>query len=228
MLDQIAKGLVVSCQALPHEPLHSSFIMSRLAVAAEQGGAVGIRANTKEDILAIKEVCSLSIIGIVKRDYEDSEVFITATSIEIDELLESGCEMIALDATNRPRPHGQQLADLVRYAKSLNPQVLLMADISSVEEAVYAEQIGFDCVSTTLFGYTKQTEKHKLFHHDLQFLKDVLKRVSLPVIAEGNVITPEMSRRCIELGAHSVVVGGAITRPLEITRRFVYEMSMSS
>jgi len=221
MLQQIHKGLVVSCQALPHEPLHSSFIMSRLAVAAEQGGAAGIRANTKEDILAIKQACSLGVIGIVKRDYEDSKVFITATTREIDELLDSGCEMIALDATNRARPQGQTLEQLVQYARARNAQVQLMADIATVEEAVFAQQLGFDCVSTTLYGYTAATEGKKLYEQDFQFLKDVLVAVSIPVIAEGNVITPEMSRRCLELGAYSVVVGGAITRPMEITRRFV-------
>jgi len=221
MLKRIEKGLVVSCQALPHEPLHSSYIMSRLALAAEQGGAAGIRANTKEDIIAIKQVCSLDVIGIVKRDYEDSDVFITATTTEIDELLESGCEMIALDATSRARPYGQTIKQLLQHARARNEHVQLMADISKVEEAVVAQQLGFDCVSTTLHGYTKDTEGKKLYEQDFQFLKDVLAAVSIPVIAEGNVMTPEMSRRYLELGAYSVVVGGAITRPLEITRRFV-------
>ena len=225
MLDAIKGGLVVSCQALPHEPLHSSIIMSRLAIAADQGGALGIRANSKVDIMAIKEVTSLGVIGIVKRDYEDSEVFITATLTEINELLESGCEMIALDATARPRPLGQTLEQLVKYCRERNPKVQLMADISTVMEARYAQQLDFDCVSTTLHGYTKETESSKLYHHDFQFLKDILQEVSIPVIAEGNVMTPEMYKRCIELGAYAAVVGGAITRPLEITKRFVESIS---
>src|SRR5690606_31094580 len=124
-------------------------------------------------------------------------------------------------ATNRTRPHGQTLEQLVQYARARNAHVQLMADIATVEEAVYAQQLGFDCVSTTLYGYTAATEGKKLYEYDFQFLKDVLVAVSIPVIAEGNVITPEMSRRCLELGAYSVVVGGAITRPHEITRRFV-------
>lgn len=221
MLKAIQGGLVVSCQALPHEPLHSSFIMSRMAIAAEQGGARGIRANSKEDIIAIKEVSSMGLIGIVKRDYEDSEVFITATTVEIDELLESGCDMIALDATSRTRPGGQTLKQLVEYTRNKKPEMLLMADISTLEEAVYAEQLGFDCVSTTLHGYTPYTADNKLYDHDFEFLKKVLQHIHIPVIAEGNVITPEMYKRCLEVGAYSVVVGGAITRPLEITKRFV-------
>src|SRR5689334_12542433 len=99
MLNEIKGRLVVSCQALDDEPLHSSFIMGKMALAAKEGGASGIRANTKEDIIAIKEEVTLPVIGIVKRDYEDSEIYITATKAEIDELIESGCEMIALDAT---------------------------------------------------------------------------------------------------------------------------------
>ncbi|RUS46693.1 N-acetylmannosamine-6-phosphate 2-epimerase [Cohnella sp. AR92] len=225
MLDRIKGGLVVSCQALEHEPLHSSYIMSRMAVAALEGGAVGIRANSKEDIVEIKKAVPLPVIGIVKRDYPDSEVFITATKREIDELLESGCEMIAMDATNRARPGGESLEELVRYCRERNPAVRLMADISTVEETIAAERLGFDCVGTTLHGYTPYTAASKLYHNDFQFLKDVLREAEVPVIAEGNVITPEMFKRCLELGVHSTVVGGAITRPKEITSRFVAVLS---
>ncbi|MFC5704153.1 N-acetylmannosamine-6-phosphate 2-epimerase [Cohnella faecalis] len=220
MLDRIREGLVVSCQALPHEPLHSPFIMSKLALAAEQGGALGIRANSRDDIIAIKQEVSLPVIGIVKRNYVDCDVFITATFKELDELLESGCEMIAMDATSRERPGGVKLSQLIAYCREMNPHVQLMADVSTVEEALEAEKLGFDCVSTTLYGYTQYTSGRKLYDEDFSFLKAVLEAVRLPVIAEGNVMTPEMYKRCLTLGAASVVVGGAITRPLEITRRF--------
>lgn len=221
MIGQIKGGLVVSCQALDHEPLHSSFIMSKLALAAMEGGAVGIRANSKEDIIAIKQEVPLPVIGIVKRDYPDSEVFITATKKEIGELLESGCEMIALDCTKHDRPNGETVAELVAYCREQNPAVELMADISTVEEAILAQELGFDCVSTTLHGYTPYTSRTKLYDNDFEFLKSVLCEVDIPVIAEGNVITPEMYSRCLELGAYAAVVGGAITRPKEITARFV-------
>ncbi|MWV43880.1 putative N-acetylmannosamine-6-phosphate 2-epimerase [Paenibacillus sp. HJL G12] len=221
MIEQIKGGLVVSCQALDYEPLHSSFIMSKLALAAMEGGAVGIRANSKEDIIAIKQEVSLPVIGIVKRDYQDSEVFITATKKEIGELLESGCEMIAMDCTKRSRPNGETLAELVAYCREHNPSVQLMADISTLDEAILAQELGFDCVSTTLHGYTPYTSTTKLYDNDFEFLKSVLREVDLPVIAEGNVMTPEMYNRCLELGAVSAVVGGAITRPKEITARFV-------
>ena len=140
ILDKINGGLIVSCQALPEEPLHSSFIMGRMAVAAEQGGAVGIRANTKEDIKEIKKYTDLPIIGIVKRNYKESNVYITATIKEVDELMEVGCEIIALDATDQKRPDGQTLGEFVKQIKQLYPEVLLMADASTYEEVLEAER----------------------------------------------------------------------------------------
>lgn len=220
LLDNLKGKLIVSCQALDNEPLHSPFIMSRMAVAAEEGGAEGIRANSVADIAAIKQLVSLPVIGIIKRDYPDSEVFITATMKEVDELMSVGPELIALDATARPRPGGQRLDALVAEIRAKYPSVLLMADISTAEEALTAQSLGFDCVGTTLYGYTAETEGHALPENDCGFLRDVLAAVNIPVVAEGNVETPTLAARCLELGAHTVVVGGAITRPQQITARF--------
>lgn len=216
-------GLIVSCQALPDEPLHSSFIMSKMALAAYEGGAVGIRANTKEDIFAIKETVDLPVIGIVKRDYDHSDVFITATSKEVDELIESQCEVIALDATLQQCPK-ETLDELVTYIRTHAPNVEIMADIATVEEAKNAARLGFDYIGTTLHGYTSYTQGQLLYQNDFQFLKDVLQSVDAKVIAEGNVITPDMYKRVMDLGVHCSVVGGAITRPKEITKRFVQVM----
>ena len=152
MLDQIKGKLVISCQALPGEPLHSPMIMGRMAIAAKNAGAAGIRAQGVADIIEIKQVTGLPVIGIIKRNYPDSEVFITATKKEVQELLATDCEMIALDATIRPRPNGELLQDLLDQIHAANR--LAMADCSTVEEAKIAEEIGFDCVSTTLAGYT--------------------------------------------------------------------------
>jgi N-acylglucosamine-6-phosphate 2-epimerase len=221
MLNAVKNNLIVSCQALPDEALHSSFIMSKMALAAKQGGAKGIRANSKTDIIEIKKEVSLPVVGIVKRDYKDSSVFITATYREIDELLESGCEMIAMDATVRRRPENIALGKLVAYVREKDAAVQLMADIATLEEAIQAEKLGFDCISTTLYGYTEETNKKKLYDNDFAFLKQVIEHVRTPVIAEGNVATPEMAKRCLQIGAHAVVVGGAITRPQQITERFV-------
>ena len=226
-LDQLGfkNKLIVSCQALDHEPLHSSFIMGRMALAAFQGGAAGIRANTAEDIREIKTRVKLPVIGIVKRDYPDSEVYITPTMKEIDELAGENVEIMALDATFDRRPGGLTLKELVEQIKEKYPDQLLMADVSTVEEAVAADRLGFDLVSSTLVGYTPSSKGQKVYDNDFEILKNIVNSVSAPVIAEGNIMTPEMAKRCIEVGAYSVVVGGAITRPQQITERFVNHMS---
>ena len=225
LFNVIKGGLVVSCQALEDEPLHSSFIMGRMALAAKAGGACGIRANSVKDIAEIKGVTSLPVIGIIKREYSDSEVFITATMTEVDELMTVAPEMIAIDATSRVRPSAETLKSLIRAIRDKYPSILLMADISSRDDAIEAERIGFDCVSTTLYGYTADTRNQKLFHNDFQFVKSLITAVTIPIIAEGNIETPEMARYCLDLGCHSVVVGGAITRPQQITERFISALS---
>ncbi|MEK3731990.1 MULTISPECIES: N-acetylmannosamine-6-phosphate 2-epimerase [Paenibacillus] len=221
----IKHKLIVSCQALENEPLHSSFIMGRMALAALQGGASGIRANTAADIIEIKSQVQLPVIGIVKRDYPDSEVYITPTMKEIEELVEAKAEIIALDATSSLRPGGLTLGELMQQIRAKYPDQLLMADVSTVEEAEEAEKLGFDMVGTTLVGYTAASQGQKVYDHDFEIMKNMLQAVQLPVIAEGNILTPDMAKRCLELGAYSVVVGGAITRPQQITARFVEHLN---
>lgn len=224
MLSIVKGNLIVSCQALEDEALHSSFIMGKMALAAKQGGACAIRANSAVDIAEIRKTTQLPIIGILKRDYPQSNIYITATMKEVDELMVVGPEMIALDACLSLRPDGMKLNELVDTIRKKYPDVLLMADIATLEEALSAKELGFDCVSTTLHGYTSQTKGMKLYDNDFSFLKDVLAAVSIPVIAEGNVSTPLQAKRCLELGAHAIVVGGAITRPKQITSLFIDEI----
>lgn len=211
-------GLIVSCQALEDEPLHSSYIMGRMAFAAKEGGAIAIRANSYSDIVEIKKTVDLPVLGIVKRDYEDSEVYITPTMKEVDELVEAKAEIIALDATKRIRPQGLTLKTFVKQIRERYPNLLLMADISTYEEGVKAYELGFDIVSTTMSGYTSYSTK--LETPDFELLEKLVKTVNVPVIAEGRIWTREEAVRAMELGAHAVVVGSAITRPREITRRF--------
>ena len=219
-IESIKGKLIVSCQALPHEPLHSSFIMGRMALAAKEGGAHGIRANTKEDIQEIHTQVDLPVIGIVKRDYEDSKVYITPTMKEIDELMEVGVEIIALDATINTRPDGKTLTEFYKEIREKYPDQLLMADCSTVEEMLYADELGFDFIGTTLVGYTEQSKGLKIEHNDFEIIREVLAKAKHPVIAEGNINTPEKVKRVIELGAYSVVVGSIITRPQLITKSF--------
>ena len=212
--------LIVSCQALPQEPLHSSFIMGRMARAAKEGGAAGIRANTKEDIKEIQEVTGLPIIGIVKRDYPDSAVYITPTMKEIEELMEVKPEIVAIDATGALRPGNVTLADFVHQIKEKYPEQKLMADCSTIEEALFADELGFDFIGTTMVGYTPQSKGLKIEENDFEILRTILKKVKHPVIAEGNVNSPEKAKRVIELGSYAVVVGSSITRPQLITKGY--------
>lgn len=195
--------LIVSCQALPEEPLHSSYIMSKMAAAALEGGAKGIRANTKGDIRAIQEEVDLPIIGIVKRDYPDCEVYITPTMKEVDELMEVKPEIIALDATGALRPGGLTLKDFVGQIREKYPKQLLMADCSTVKEAQYADEIGFDFIGTTMVGYTKQSQGDRIEEEDFRIIREILETVKHPVIAEGNINTPEKAKRVKELGVFS-------------------------
>ncbi|MDO5047640.1 MAG: N-acetylmannosamine-6-phosphate 2-epimerase [Anaerococcus sp.] len=213
--------LIVSCQALEDEPLHSSFIMARMARAAKVGGASGIRANSIEDIKEIQKEVDLPIIGIIKKDYEDSKVYISPTMKEIDALVSSGVEIIAMDASSNTRPGGVSLDEFFKEVKVKYPDQLFMADTSTVKEAIHADKLGFDFIGTTLVGYTDQSKGLKIEEDDFKILRDILKEVKGKVIAEGNIDTPAKARRVIELGAYSVVVGSIITRPQVITKRFV-------
>ena len=219
-VENLKGKLIVSCQALPHEPLHSSFIMGRMALAAKEGGAAGIRANTKEDIAEIQAQVDLPIIGIVKRDYEDSKVYITPTMKEIEELMEVKPEIIALDATVDLKPGGKTLDGFYREIRAAYPEQLLMADCSTVEEALHADELGFDFIGTTLVGYTEQSRGLKIEADDFAIIRQIVAKARHRVIAEGNINTPEKARRVIELGAFSVVVGSIITRPQLITKSF--------
>ena len=220
-MEELRHKLIVSCQALPDEPLHSDFIMARMAVAAKEGGASGIRANSVVDIAAIRKAVDLPIIGIIKRDYEGADVYITATMKEVDELMTVRPNIIAIDATTSTRPNGESLKEFFQKAKEKYPDQLWMADCSTIDEMLTADQLGFDFIGTTLVGYTKQSQGDKIESNDFEIIRKALSKLSHPLIAEGNIDTPDKFRRVLELGAYSVVVGSAITRPQLITKKFV-------
>lgn len=220
-MEKIHNNLIVSCQALEGEPLHSSFIMSKMALAAQMGGAKGIRANSVEDIHAIKNEVDLPIIGIIKKDYVGTDVYITPTMKEVDALVEEGVDIIAMDATIQSRLNDLSLDDFFKAVKEKYPHQLFMADCSTVEEAIHADELGFDFIGTTLVGYTPQSQNLKIENNDFEIIKEIVKHVKHPVIGEGNIDTPEKVKRVLELGCYSVVVGSIITRPQIITKRFV-------
>lgn len=213
-------GLVVSCQALEDEPLHSSYIMSKMALAAVQGGAIGIRANSIEDIQAIKKEVQVPIIGIIKADYPNSDVYITPTMKEVDLLVQEKVEVVALDATSSQRPDNLSIDEFFHMIKTKYPNQLFMADCSTKEEALHAAKLGFDFIGTTMVGYTKQSKDINIQDNDFQLVREIIAETNVPVIAEGNVDTPEKFKRLLEIGVYCVVVGSIITRPKLITERF--------
>ncbi|MBO1265153.1 N-acetylmannosamine-6-phosphate 2-epimerase [Proteiniclasticum sp. SCR006] len=219
ILESIKGGLVVSCQALPEEPLHSSYIMGRMAYAAFEGGAIGIRANTVEDIQEIRRTVDLPIIGIIKKVYGDCPVFITPTMVEIDALAEEGVEIIALDATERVRPDGKLIEEVFPEIRRKYPDQIFMADCATYEDAKKAVELGFDCIGSTLAGYTEESKERSLPDFDL--IGRMVTDFDVPVIAEGGISTPQELKKVMDLGVHAAVVGSAITRPLEITKKFV-------
>jgi N-acylglucosamine-6-phosphate 2-epimerase len=206
----VKRGLIVSCQALPGEPLHSSFIMGRMAIAAAESGAVGIRANSVEDIEEIKKQVELPIIGIIKKDYPGMQSFITATMTEVDALVGTGVEIIAVQATM------DQDEAFLQSIFTKYPSQKFMADISTTEEGLRADRLGFHYIGTTLIGYTPQSQHVEKF----TVLEELIKQCKKPVIAEGNFNTPEQAAKAIEMGAYCVVVGSAITRPQIIAKWF--------
>ncbi|MDO5409380.1 MAG: N-acetylmannosamine-6-phosphate 2-epimerase [Lachnospiraceae bacterium] len=221
VFDQIKHGLIVSCQALTHEPMYSpnGGVMPLFAKAAAMSGAVGIRANTVRDITEIKQAVDLPVIGIIKKDYPGVVQYITVTMDEVDALVGCGVDILAFDGTNNARPDGKYPADFIRAIKEKYPEQLLMADIATVEEAKACSDAGCDFVGTTLCGYTPDTKG--LDELNLDLIRKLSETVSCKVIAEGHVHYPEQAKKCLEAGAFAVVVGGAITRPAEITARFV-------
>ena len=223
VLQKIEGGLIVSCQAEDGSPFFQPESMARFASAAELGGAVGIRAK-EPDIRAIKDSCSLPVIGIDKVYLEGFEVYITPRFEDAERIAAAGADIIALDCTPRPRPDGVTMQELVRHIKE-ELDLPVMADIATLEEAVAAEKAGVDIVATTMSGYTAYSPPRDTPDFDL--LEAVIRAVDVPVIAEGHILTLAEARACLALGAWAIVIGSAITRPIELTQRFAKAISQS-
>jgi N-acylglucosamine-6-phosphate 2-epimerase len=207
----IASGLIVSVQAPEGSPLRAPDVIAAMAEASLRNGASGVRLESPEHIGAVRRRCpDALIIGLWKRTFADSPVYITPGWHEISAVWAAGADVIALDATERHRPQGQPLAELIARAKH-ELGATLMADIDSLANGLRAAELGCDWVGTTLFGYTEATAGLKPPAWDLlPPLRDALP-AAVPLICEGGIASAEQARRAVDLGADAVVVGTAIT-----------------
>ncbi|HNR68037.1 MAG TPA: N-acetylmannosamine-6-phosphate 2-epimerase [bacterium] len=225
-IDSMRGGLIVSVQADEGLPMAVPEILAAVAETVALAHPAGLRASLPENIRAIKKAVSLPVIGIYKKSYSDSPVIITPTRADAREVIESGAEIIALDATFRPRPRGEAIADVLAFVRD-NSDCLVMADIATFAEGMEAARMGFDWIGTTLSGYTEATTQHAQDNEpDYALIAALAGELpqEIRLIAEGRIWDPAQAVRAIQLGAFAVVVGTAITRPNLITRRFVQRL----
>ncbi len=219
----LMKGtIIVSCQATPGEPLYmkDQSIMYLMARAAKLAGAKMIRTSSVRDIVEIKEETGLPVIGLIKREYPGYTGRITMTMREVDECMEALADIVSIDCTDTVRGDGLSAPEFLRQVKAKYPNIIIMADCATLEEAKAAVAAGADLVGSTMNGYTAATA-HCKGEPNFDLVQEMVTALPCPVIAEGRVHTPEQAKKMLELGAWAVVVGGAITRPLEIASRFM-------
>ena len=207
--------LVVSCQARPGEPLHGPVHMTAMALSALAGGAVALRVEGPQDIAAVRAVTAVPILGLWK--VGGADVYITPTLAAVDAVLAAGADVVAVDATDRPRPDGSTLADVVARVHAAGR--LVMADVATVEQGRAAVGAGADLVGSTLAGYTDDGPIPE--GPALDLVGALAAALPVPVVAEGRIGTPEQAADALRRGAWTVVVGGAITRPAVISAGFV-------
>lgn len=220
ILEKLKNQVIISVQAMPDEPLYDEGCMIAMMQSVINGGAKGLRLAGFRDVRNAKKLFDVPVIGLTKPDKLPNNwkevVYITPTLNEVDELINAGADIIATDATMRPRLK-ESLEEIIKYIKSKNK--LAMADISTFEEGLNARKLGFDVISTTLSGYT-QNSRQDLTTPDFELLEKLVKELDCPIILEGRVWEPSEVNKAFELGAYSVVIGSAVTRPQLITKRF--------
>lgn len=207
-IQALHRGLIVSCQAPVDSPLHEPTVIAAIAQAAVTQGAVGVRIDTPEHVDAVRQRCSVPIIGLWKQQLAGSKVYITPQFHHAAAIAQAGADIIAIDATLRNRPGGETVTTLIeRIHAELGKPV--MADVDTIEAAIAAEASGANVVATTLYGYTAQT--NHLSPPGFDLLTQMVRRLNIPAICEGGISSPQMARHALDLGAYAVVVGTAIT-----------------
>ena len=219
LLELLKNGMIVSCQSEGDDPFNSDpMYMALFARAAEMGGAKGIRTQGIEKLKAIKKAVSLPVIGLLKSKFPDGTVCITRSFKEVEQLLESGSDIIAIDGTFRV-VNGYSGPDFIKEVKS-RYSCIVLADIATCDEALACEEAQADCISTTLNGYTPDT-MHDHAGPNFDLLGEIVKKSNIPVFAEGRYNTPADAKKAMEIGAYAVISGTAITRPRVTTSWFV-------
>ncbi len=219
LIEQLRGKLIVSCQAYPGEPLRHPETMAQMARAAEQGGAAAIRCQGLSDIAAIKGRVDIPVIGLWKEGHEG--VYITPTLRHARACISAGCDVVALDATGRPRPDGRTFEQTV---EALQGETLIMADCACIDDVRRALDAGCDIVSTTLAGYTN--DRPKTDGPDLEFLREAVALAGkVPVFCEGRIHTTGDAKAAKDAGAFALVVGTAITHPTSLASWFVDAIS---
>lgn len=225
-LERIHGKMIVSCQAVPGEPLYveEQSIMYLMARAAARAGSPAIRTSSIRDVVAIKKETGLPVIGLMKVQYEGYESYITPTMKEVDDLVAAGSDVVALDCTMRKRGDGRSINEFVAEIREKYPDIILMADISTYEEGINAWKCGVDILGTTMSGYTPYSPR--LDGPDYELMRRLsqnadIRKAGIPVIGEGRIHDPAQAVEALRTGVWAIVVGGAITRPLEIARRFM-------
>lgn len=221
ILNAIHGKMIVSCQAIPGEPLYleDDSVMYLMARAAKRAGTPAIRTSSIRDVAAIKKETGLPVIGLVKINYPGYDSYITPTMKEVDDLVAVGSDVVALDCTLRKRGDGTTINEFIAQIREKYPDIILMADISNYEEGVNAWKCGVDIVGTTMSGYTDYTSKKD--EPDYELMTRLAADIDIPVIGEGKIHYPDQAVKALQTGVWSIVVGGAITRPLEIAQRFM-------
>ena len=221
ILDAIHGKMIISCQAIPGEPLYleDDSVMYLMARAAKRAGTPAIRTSSIRDVAAIKKETGLPVIGLVKINYPGYDSYITPTMKEVDDLVAVGSDVVALDCTLRKRGDGTTINEFIAQIRQKYPDIILMADISNYEEGINAWKCGVDIVGTTMSGYTDYTSKKD--EPDYELMTRLAADIDIPVIGEGKIHYPDQAVKALQTGIWSIVVGGAITRPLEIAQRFM-------
>jgi len=217
-LSRLKNGLIVSCQPRPGSALDHANFVAALAAVAEDQGAVALRIRGVRDIRAVRRAVHIPVVGIEKINDRTSQVYITPTLASVRRVHRAGAEIIAMDATHRPRPCCQSLAAIISAAKS-SLNALFMADVATLRQGVEAARLGFDMVGTTLCGYTADTRNHR--GPALDLARQLVREVDIPVILEGRVHEPDHVRKAFDVGVYAVVVGTAITDFEWLSRRFI-------